>query len=73
MISPFYVQSQAQTAAFEHIRFIQWHSIWVSTTSGTQISISPDSILSTVANIPYDISDHICDQNLNRTTDICQL
>ena len=31
------------------------------------------SILSTVANIPYDISDHICGQNLDIATEKCQL
>ena len=45
------------------------HSVAVhlgTTSVGTQIFISPDSILSTMANTPYDISDHICGQNLDR-------
>ena len=35
--------------------------------------ISPNSILSTVANIPYDMQDHICGQNLDIATDKYQL
>ena len=66
---------QHVTARYHHFH-VQWaaafkHSVarHLGTTSGTQISISPDSILSTEASIPYNISDHICGQNLDITTD----